>query len=140
MTITIPGHRFEPAPQGAAADEQKKTIVIYSPDLNFCDSLSMLFQDRYNVATTTNLEMLENSVSACSADLVLVDAGPSQRMLRHIEEMKGGHPCLPIIMLYVYNAKDVALDKAIRDEVDSVFYKPFEIGTVSQRVDDLLKA
>lgn len=140
MTIAIPGHRIEPAAQRTAADEQRKTIVICSPDLNFCFSLSMLFQDRYNVVTTTSLEMLGDSVSTCSADLLLVDAGPSRQMLQHIEGLKGKHPRLPIIMLYVYSAKDVALDKAIRDEVDSVFYKPCEIGMVSQRIDDLLKA
>jgi hypothetical protein len=39
----------------------------------------------------------------------------------------------------VYNAKDVHLDQAIRTQVDSVFYKPFEINTVSRRIDDLLK-
>ena len=41
------------------AQETKRTILIYSPDLNFCFSLSMLFQDRYSVVTTTNPGMLE---------------------------------------------------------------------------------
>jgi len=45
---------------------------------------------------------------------------------------------LPIIMLYVYSAKDVNLDHTIREHVDSVFYKPFEILPVSKRIEELL--
>jgi len=54
-------------------DGSKKTILIYSPDLNFCFSLSMLFQNRYNVSTTTNLGMLETFLANYSADLVMID-------------------------------------------------------------------
>jgi hypothetical protein len=49
--------------------DHKKTILLYSPDLNFCFSLSMLFQDRFNVITTTNLGMLDKLVADYSADL-----------------------------------------------------------------------
>jgi DNA-binding response OmpR family regulator len=119
-------------------DEQKKTIIIYSPDLNFCFSLSMVFQDRYNVITTTNLGMLEKFVSVYSADLVIVDAVPTEKLIERIDGLKVTNPELPVIVLYVYSAKDVALDRAIRAHVDSVFYKPFEISAVSQRIDELL--
>ena len=120
-------------------DESKKTILIYSPDLNFCFSLSMLFQDRYNVITTTNVGMLERFVGTYSPDLVMMDAVPSQKILDRLEELKSVKRNLPIIMLYVYSAKDVTLDQAIRSRVDSVFYKPFEVNTVSCRIDDLLR-
>lgn len=120
-------------------DQNKKTILLYSPDLNFCFSLSMLFQDRYNVVTTTNLGMLEKFVASYSADLVMIDAMPSESIVERLAGLKEVSNKLPIIMLYVYSAKDVHLDQAIRAQVDSVFYKPFEINTVSRRIDDLLK-
>jgi hypothetical protein len=41
-------------------------------------------------------------------------------------------------MLYVYSPKDMELDSELRHTADAVYYKPFEIGTVSKRVDDLL--
>jgi hypothetical protein len=34
----------------------------------------------------------------------------------------------------------VNLDREIRSHVDSVFYKPFDIGTVSQRIGELLSS
>ncbi len=134
--------RKSPQTQTAPAelDEKKKTILIYSPDMNFCFSLSMLFQDRYNVITTTNLGMLEKFLATHTIDLVMIDAVPSEKMVERLGALKELNQNLPIIMSYVYSAKDVNLDQAIRQRVDSVFYKPFEVNTVSRRIDDLLKA
>ena len=120
-------------------DGTKKTILIYSPDLNFCFSLSMLFQNRYNVSTTTNLGMLETFLANYSADLVLIDASPTAKIVQTLEGLKELKRHLPIIMLYVYNSRDVDMDKAIRGHVDSVFYKPFDISAVSKRIEELLK-
>ncbi|MGB2957502.1 MAG: hypothetical protein WBG01_04615 [Bacteroidota bacterium] len=120
-------------------DENKKTILIYSPDLNFCFSLSMLFQDRYNVITTTNLGLLDKFVGTYSADLVIIEAIPSEKILSRLEGLREIKSDLPIIMLYVYNSREVHLDMAIRKHVDSVFYKPFEIDSVSERIGSLLK-
>ncbi|HET6271440.1 MAG TPA: hypothetical protein VFG32_00510 [Bacteroidota bacterium] len=122
----------------AEVDENKKTILIYSPDLNFCFSLSLLFQDRYNVITTTNPGTLGSFVQQYAADLVIVDAVPSEKVIERIDSLKEQNKCLPIIMLYVYSAKDVQLDMSIRNHVDSVFYKPFDLAPFSQRIDELL--
>jgi DNA-binding NtrC family response regulator len=119
-------------------DGNKKTIIIYSPDLTFCFSLSMVFQDRYNVVTTTNMGMLEKFVAIYSADLVIVDAVPSDTLIGRIDALKGSTGRLPVIILYVYNSRDVALDKAVRGHVESIFYKPFEISAISKRIDELL--
>lgn len=132
----------EKNPEGRGApvelDEKKKTILIYSPDLNFCFSLSMLFQDRYNVITTTNPGMLERFVADYSADLVVVDAVPSEKMIERLDGLKAINARLPIIMIYVYSQKEMMLDSAIRRHVDSVFYKPFDVGDMSRRIAELL--
>jgi DNA-binding response OmpR family regulator len=126
-------------PAQPEVDENKKTILIYSPDLNFCFSLSMLFQDRFNVITTTSLGLLDTFVGTYSADLVIVDAIPSEKVLMRLEGLRGIKRDLPIIMLYVYSSREVELDTEIRKHVDSVFYKPFEIDSVSERIEGLLK-
>lgn len=119
-------------------DEAKKTLVIYSPDLNFCFSLSMVFQDRYNVVTTTSLATLEKSVAHYTADLLVVDADPSEKMIQRIDRLRESNRGIPVILLYVYNAREGTLDRAVRSHVDSVFYKPVEINAVSRRIDELL--
>jgi response regulator RpfG family c-di-GMP phosphodiesterase len=119
-------------------DESKKAILIYSPDLNFCFSLSMLFQDRFNVITTTNPGTLKTFVEHYSADLVIVDAVSSSAIIEKVNDLKELDRNLPIIALYVYSPKEIQLDKAIRDRVDSVFYNPFDVNIVSKRIDELL--
>jgi DNA-binding response OmpR family regulator len=125
-------------PLGSQVDEGKKTILIYSPDLNFCFSLSTLFQDRFNVVTTTNLGMVENFAGHYSADLVIVDAIPTEKIMDRLDGLKANNKHLPIIMLYVCSPKDVPLDRAIRSHVDAVFYKPLDLNAVSKRIEELL--
>ena len=83
-----------PAPTSSMAEE-KKTILLYSPDLNFCFSLSMLFQDRYNVITTTNPGMLDKFVADYSANLVLVDAVPSEKLIERLDSLEDLEPKTP---------------------------------------------
>ncbi len=121
-------------------DDSKKTVLIYSPDLNLCFSLSSLFQDRYNVITTTNIAMLETSIKHYSANLLIVDGVPSEKMLGQLDDLKRFNRNLPIIMLYVYSSNANQLESTVRDHVDSVFYKPFDIASLSKRIGDLLSA
>lgn len=118
-------------------DDGKKTILIYSRDLDFSFSLSAIFQDRFNVITTTTPALLDTFVSHYSADLVIVDAEPLERMIQRIGDLKKLNKDLPIIALYVYTPKEGALDSAIRGHVDSVFYKPLEVGAISRRIEEL---
>ena len=125
-------------PVGPDVDDGKKTILIYSRDLNFSFSLSAVFQDRFNVVTTTKPGMLESFVANYSAHLVIIDGEPSERMIERIGALKELNRELPIIALYVCSTKEVRLDSSIRSHVDSVFYKPLEISPISKRVEELL--
>ncbi|MEW6509622.1 MAG: hypothetical protein AB1428_01545 [Bacteroidota bacterium] len=117
---------------------EQKTILIFSPDLNLCFSLSMLFQDRYHVVTTTNLAQVEPLAGEHRVDLIIVDAVPSQRLMEKFDELRIRHGAVPVILLYVYTGRDAALERTIRSHVDSVFYKPVEIAAVSRRIEELL--
>lgn len=130
-----PGRGEAAPPQ---TEEQKPTILIYSPDLNFCFSLSMLFQDRYAVVTTTHAGLLETFADHYAADLVIVDASPSEKMLERLSVLKSRKGSLPVLMLYVYSARETALDATARERADSVLYKPFDAGDLARRVGELL--
>ena len=129
----------DPGVNGSAGtDRPRKTILIFSADLNLCFSLSSLFQDRYHAVTTTNIATFEKLAACVRADLAIVDEVPSDCIIRRLEVLGAGRPKVPVIVLYVYNGKDVALDREIRSRVDSVFYKPVEISIVSKRIDEIL--
>jgi len=127
-------------PRSGSRDVEKKTILIYSPDLNFSFSLSMVFQEKYNVVTTSNPAMLESFVSTYAADIAIVDSVPSEKLMQQIDGLKTLRGRLPVIVTYVYDARDVGLDSAIRVHVDAVLYKPFEVDAVLSRVEQLLSS
>ncbi|MEB3323276.1 MAG: hypothetical protein VKI81_10685 [Synechococcaceae cyanobacterium] len=133
--------KLHTAPAGVKAtlDEGKRTILLYSPDLNFCFSLSVLLQDRFNVITTTNLGLMDRLNGTYTADLMIIDAVPSDGLIERLETLKRERPALPVFVLYVYNAREAQLDREIRAQVDSVFYKPIELETVTERIEALLK-
>jgi DNA-binding NarL/FixJ family response regulator len=124
----------------AVGTRDRKSILIFSPDLNLCFSFSVLFQDRYHVVTTTNIATFEKLATCVGADLAIVDEIPSECLLKSLDTLGRGVPKIPVIMLYVYNKRDVTLDRAIRNRVDSVFYKPVEVSIVSKRIDEILAA
>ncbi|HTS00581.1 MAG TPA: hypothetical protein VML00_12550 [Bacteroidota bacterium] len=118
----------------------RRTILIFSADTNLCFSLALLFQDRYRVVTTTNISAIEEIAAGSRADLAIVDESPSECLLKRLEKLGDGSATIPVIMLYVYNARDGALDVEFRSRAASVYYKPFEISHLSKRIDELLAA
>ncbi len=119
-------------------ESKVKTIVIFSRALDFCYSLLMLFQDRFQVTMTTDEELLDNLVCRTHVDLVIVDASPSHRMQEYIRLIKRVRPNLPIILLYVYRSENQRLEQIIKEYVDAVFYKPIDIAEVTKRVNELV--
>jgi DNA-binding NtrC family response regulator len=128
------------AERDAPAPLPKKTVLVYSADLNFCFSLSIVLQNKYNVITTTNCKLMEKFAADYAAQLAIVDAPPSDHLIECLQGVRKQNERLPIILLYVYSPKDSALDNAIRREVTSVFYKPFDLTAMSKRISELLPA
>ncbi len=116
----------------------RKTILIYSPDLNFSFSLSMVFQDRYHVVTTSNSAMIDSFASTYAPDIAIIDAVPAETIVSQIDLLKKLRPCITVIMTYVYDSRNVKLDSDVRSHVDAILYKPFEAESVLSEVRKLL--
>ena len=129
-----------PAPRDLTPESGRRTVLIFSSDTNLCFSLSLLFQDRYRVVTTTNISAIEELALGSGADVAIVDESPSECLLSRLENLRDGSAKIPVIMLYVYNARYMALDRAFRTHVASVYYKPVEVSLLSKRIDELLAA
>jgi DNA-binding response OmpR family regulator len=114
-------------------------LLMFSPDPNLCMSFAMLYQDCYRVVTTTEIGKLESLSCKHSADILVVDGEPSPELLTTLERMKHVRPDLPIILLYVFDPRSGAMDQLLRSYVDTVFYKPFEIQSVSRRIDEIFR-
>jgi DNA-binding response OmpR family regulator len=121
-----------------AGDRSKPMILIYSPDMNFCFSLSSFFQDRYDVITTTDPELLASLAAIRSTRLVVIDDEPSRPMIERLRDLRRVNHSLPLMMLYVYGPGGSDLDKTVRDYVDTVLYKPLNINEISSSIKELV--
>jgi hypothetical protein len=123
---------------GGEHGEKKHTVVLYSPDSDFCMSLSMFFQDMYKVITTTDPEMLLDIVDAYQPELAIVDASPGERMNRRFETMKRADEHLRIMVLYVPKIQGSPRDVRRVPCVDAMLSHPIDLTDVMQQADFLL--
>ncbi len=115
-----------------------KNILFYSPDFSMCFSLLMYLQDSYSVTTTTDLEVFKNVVNSSNLDLVIMDAEPSEKVELICKNIKDNFPKVPVILTYVYKNQLKDLENKIRQFVNSIFYKPFDLNEVSTKLTALM--
>lgn len=118
--------------------EKPHTIVFYSTDMDFCVSLRLLFQDRYNMVTITDPRMLLMTVREFKTDLVIVDSLPTEKMKRRFEIMKHENPNVHILSFYVPRFDDQRIHQDIRQSVDAAFSKPLDLAEVTQSIHELM--
>jgi DNA-binding response OmpR family regulator len=135
--VVEPNHAESPQTKNLPV-KQKKTILIFSADLSFSLNLTTFFQDRYDVITTTDSEVLGIVALHTRIDLVIIDADPSSRIIERIQRLRESGMQLPVMMLYVYGPRGQEMDAAIRRHVNAVLYKPFDVRDVARRVEELM--
>lgn len=127
-TETIPDHTTYP---------RRKTIILYSPDIDFCVSFQMLLEDRYNVVTTTDLEMILMLVNTFHPELLIADVAPTRRMCERFEMIRSQEPATSIMMFYA-SFPDRTLLSRIHNTVDVLFSKPIDVTEVTHRIREIL--
>ncbi len=114
------------------------SIVLYSPDMDFCISLRLLFQNRYVVRTTTDPQMLLLMVNDFQPGLVIVDGLPTARMKLWLEKIKQGNSSVHIMFFYVPSFNDRAARQYIQNTVDAAFSKPLDLEEVTNKINQLV--
>lgn len=118
----------------------KKRILIYSVDNDFCQSLTLLFQSKYHVFSTIDINKIVEISEKENIDLVLVDSiNSDERVFLHVKKLKNLLPEIKIVLLYVYKFSYIEMEKRYREIVDGLFYKPVDIYQVMGVMKDLLK-
>ena len=132
-------HRSENRiPVPSTGREERQSIVLYSPDMDYCMSLRLLFQNRYNMITTTDANMLVTIVNAFQPDLVIIDAIPTQRMRRRVELMKHHNAEMRVMFFTTQRSADHEIHEFIRSFVDAVFSKPVDLVEITERIRELV--
>jgi DNA-binding response OmpR family regulator len=120
-------------------DETMKTIVMYSPDVDLCMSLTLYFQDKYVVVTTTDGNTLPTLVETYHPSLVIADALPTSWILQLFDTWKEGHPEMRVMLFRVWRYDDRKREAAIHKSIDYVLYKPIDIDFVAHIVNGLFE-
>lgn len=115
-----------------------KRVVIYSPDFSLCYSLMMYLQTHYKVIATTDMEIVSNLICNKSTDLVIMDAEPDINLVSKCEKFKKCRNDIPIILTYVFTNKSKEVESRIKQIVDEIFYKPFDLNEITSKIPELL--
>lgn len=97
-----------------------------------CYSLLMYLQDKFNVTTTTDIEIVRSFIKNPTFDVILIDSEPTNDLENICRTIKDAGKGIPVILTYVYQNHMKDLDTGIRQYVNSVFYKPFDLNEVSK--------
>ena len=120
----------------SSAAESKKTIVLYSPDMDFCVSLRLLFQEQYNIITTTEPDIMMMMVKSFNPELVIVDALPTERMRERFALMRKEHHGIRIMVFYASSLESTVHHEFIRQSADAAFSKPLDLVEVMERINE----
>jgi DNA-binding response OmpR family regulator len=122
-----------------APGHKMNTIVMYSPDVDFCMSLTLYFQDKYIIVTTTDGNTLPALVETYHPALVIADALPTSWILRLFDTWKEAHPEMRVMLFRVWRYEDRKREAAINKSIDYVLYKPIDIDFVAHVINDLFE-
>ena len=104
-----------------------KKVLFYSPDFSLCYSLLVYLQDKYNVTSSTDINVLKSLTQNSDFDLLVIDSEPDIRVEQLCSEIKTGNPDLKIILTYVYDKKMNLAENRVKKLITGVLYKPYDL-------------
>jgi len=119
--------------------ESHKNILVIDPDVEFSNNVRLFLEDNYRVIARQELEYIDYTISLNQIDLLLIEAEyAGQDVLKLITELKKNHKDLKIIIMYTYFTADRITEKNLVKDSDDMITKPFDVGVLKEKVDNLL--
>jgi hypothetical protein len=112
---------------------------MYSPDVDLCMSLTLYFQDKYVIVTTTDGNTLPALVEMYHPALVIADALPTNWILSLFDTWKKEYPEIHVMLFRAWRYEDRKREAAIHKSIDHVVYKPIDIELVAHIVHELFE-
>jgi DNA-binding response OmpR family regulator len=98
----------------------------------------MYLQESYSVTATTNLKAIGAFAGSSDFDLIVLDDTPSKEILELCRDLKEMKPGVPVIITYVFDKKTKDIEPSLRQYVNSIFYKPYDLNEVTMKMASLL--
>jgi hypothetical protein len=106
---------------------RRRSVVLYSPDRDFCLSLSMMWNHEFDIVATADDEMLYGLVQSIQPDVLLAEARPTLRLERTFEYLKAKMPELRIVMLCTAEINNAGFSNRLKHFVDAMYTEPVDI-------------
>ena len=116
----------------------RRTVIFYSPDVDLCVSMRMLFQDRYHVVTVSDPAMVMSAAREFHPYLMIVDSAPTKTMLDRFEVLKREFPQIHIMSLYAPHFSRNQISRSGFRWVDAAFPKPIDLAEVTHSMSEML--
>ncbi len=132
--------KSKPKKKTRAATEPKlrPTVVFYSPDVDFCVSMRLLYQDRYDVVTVSDPDLVLDAVREFRPSLMIVDSAPTKTMQNRFEVIKQENPRIHIMSFYAPQFKSGISARNSFRCVDAAFSKPIDLAEVTKSMSEMM--
>jgi DNA-binding NtrC family response regulator len=123
----------------AEMSKQNK-ILVFSPDRDLAQILSMLFENHFEMACETALGNLQSRISSVRPSLLIIHLHTfSSDVMHQLKIVEASNPNVPIVVLRAYNRLRADVEDLVQRMATVVFYKPINAEEVVKSIHDLLK-
>ncbi len=117
----------------------RKRIFVFSPDRDLAQSLSMLFENHFEISVETSMGSLSRQIAAVDPDLVIVDLHTfSSDVLLELNIVESCCAKMPVVILRAYNRLRSDVEEMVQRTAKVIFYKPFNAEEVVRSIHTLL--
>lgn len=127
-------------PQVSTQMGKKNKILVFSPDRDLAQSLSMLFENHFEIACETSLANLQKRIASVAPSLLVVDLHTfSSDVMHELNIVEASSGDVPVVVLRAYNRLRADVEELVQRTADVVFYKPLNAEEVVRSIHELLK-
>ena len=119
---------------------KKKKILVFSPDRDLAQSLSMLFENHFEITCETSMVNLGKHIALVAPDLLIVDLHTfSSDVMLELNIVESNSVNIPVVVLRAYNRLRSDVEEMVQRTAKLVFYKPFNAEEVVRSIHNLLR-
>ena len=129
-----------PEPQVLTQMSKKKRILVFSPDRDLAQSLSMLFENHFEISCETSTGNLAKRIASFDPALLIVDLHTfSSDVMLELSIVESNCVRVPVVILRAYNRLRSDVEEMVQRTAQVVFYKPFNAEEVVRSIHNLLR-
>jgi DNA-binding NtrC family response regulator len=119
---------------------KKEKILVFSPDRDLAQSLSMLFENHFEITCETSMGDLGKRIASVTPALLIVDLHTfSSDVMLELSIVESSSIKVPVVILRAYNRLRSDVEEMVQRTAQVVFYKPFNAEEVVRSIHNLMK-